>query len=74
MRIEATTRRAYNSSGGSSLPPRRIIMSRFAAAEPTTQRTMVHIAPNTQLRIMVCMNVNPSGIALQNSARTFRNR
>ena len=49
-------------------------MSRFAAAEPTTQRTMVHTAPNTQLKIMVCINFNPFRIALQNNPRTFRNR
>jgi hypothetical protein len=58
-RAPAVAVRVQISSGGKSWPLRRISASRFADAELTTHRTMLHTAPNTQLRIRVCIAINP---------------
>jgi hypothetical protein len=65
--------RVQISSGGKSRPLRRINSSCFADAELTTHRTMVHTAPNTQLRTTVCITSILEWIDLQNNAQTFRN-
>jgi hypothetical protein len=62
------------SSGGKSSPPRRIIRSRIAFAEPAAHSTIAHTAPNRQLRTIVCIDFSPPGIEPQNSRRTFHNR